>query len=229
MAPKRSIKNTHPATSSDEEEDEELREKGAVEEGEKEESSVKDRESLSDPDDESENTAPSPNVSDFIIKPIVSGSPSTTKPSSKRSAESDPSETPAKKERVKTPTVVLALSKQSNYSKKKLAFKGKEKTSKLKEKTVTEGSDKIDSKPLVELLREHMLKSGMGHGLAALDVGMRVMKEKMGGGRQSEKEKEIGKKWRKLQQQMLELYINRLELVQEQTKLVLHELVSLKR
>ncbi|GAY62451.1 hypothetical protein CUMW_217890 [Citrus unshiu] len=64
----------------------------------------------------------------------------------------------------------------------------------------------MDSKRLSELLRQEMLKLGMGNGLTALDVGMRVM--------DGEKLNEIGDNGRTLQQEMLELYIKRLELVE---------------
>ncbi|ESR60700.1 hypothetical protein CICLE_v10016550mg [Citrus x clementina] len=207
-------------------EEEASEENDAVKEQEPE-SPLKDRKSVSDAEDDySENTAPSPNISDFIIKPIISESPEAKKPISKRFALSEPSgcgprsRSRSKKETFDPPPfVVLGLPIQDN----KLALP-KQGNTKRSRKTKSDSTakaeenvnSKMDSKRLSELLRREMLKLGRGNGLAALDVGIGVM--------DGQKVNEIGDNWRQLQQQMLELYIKRLELVQEQTKLVLDKL-----
>ncbi|KAJ0112716.1 hypothetical protein Patl1_02082 [Pistacia atlantica] len=135
----------------------------------------------------SNDATPSPNVSDFIIKPIVTQSSGMTDMGS---------ESKIKKMKVDGVSTVLALPKQ-DVKAKKMVFNNEVKGKKL------------------------------GTDFTTPDLGMcsSWLKEKMGG-IWSEKAKEIEVKKKKWQQKMLELYVKKLELIQEETQLILDHLNS---
>ncbi|KAL5793980.1 hypothetical protein ACOSP7_002574 [Xanthoceras sorbifolium] len=130
MARKRSTENPPPTLSSkDKEEEEEESEENDTAEAKQEELPVKKPAGVhkhqSDSEDDSENTIPSPNVSDFTIKPVIN------KPGAKRPAQSDTTAASEsmkkKKERTgdaKAPTIVLGLPRQIASGKKPASKSG---------------------------------------------------------------------------------------------------------
>ncbi|KAJ0053899.1 hypothetical protein Pint_02093 [Pistacia integerrima] len=161
----------------------------------------------------SNDATPSPNVSDFIIKPIVTQSSGMTDMGS---------ESKIKKMKVDGVSTVLALPKQ-DVKAKKMVFnnevKGKVKN-KMNTKRLSES----------EFLMPSLFKAAgkkLGTDFTTPDLGMcsSWLKEKMGG-IWSEKAKEIDVKKKKWQQKMLELYVKKLELIQEETQLILDHLNS---
>lgn len=163
----------------------------------------------------SNDAAPSPNLSDFIIKPIVTQSSGMTDMGS---------ESKVKKMKVDGVSIVLALPKQ-DVKAKKMVFNNE-----VKDKDKVK--NKMNSKRLSEseFLKPNLFKAAgkkLGTDFTTLDLGVcsSWLKEKMGG-IWSEKAKKIDVKKRKWQQEMLELYVKKLELIQEETQLILDHLNS---
>ncbi|KAK2650600.1 hypothetical protein Ddye_018089 [Dipteronia dyeriana] len=158
--------------------------------------SVHEHHSSSDSEADSDNTIPSPNVSDFQIKPIIdkSADTPTNKPTagSKRPAPTAAIESVKKKERTddeRAITIVLGLPRQQNVSGKKLASKNQAKR-RVKREVIVNHQELDNS--------------------LELDKGKKLMDGKS----------------KKLLEKMLEMYMKKTELVQKQTRLILEELKS---